>query len=557
MLKIQSEKEITHTAVIDSVAATQILNQKVTEVRSLGYYAASIDTVNWGEDTFAATLYIGEQYAHIQIRNHDLPRDFLPADRVSTLTLRQFDRLQNTLLETYENAGYPFVSFQMLNTVEKSDTLSCDIQFFTHLKVIYDTLTYYGKSKMSKRYMAKYLGIEEGKIYNESDVETIDKKLRNLPLVRLNSATQVVFTRGKANVILNIDDRVTDRVDGVVGLAPNSANAENNDLVLTGEVNVELKNLFKSGKELSLQWKNFLQRSQKLDVGVTYPYIFNTKLGVNGELNLNKFDTLFLSLKSKLSFRYQQKGNNYIQFYYQNISSSLITVDTNRVRSLQKLPDNNPYKIDNYGLAVFQQDFDYLPNPRSGFSVWTDVAVGQKTILRNSDIARVRFFNPQTNEYTSLYDTLNISSVRLDIKFKSSFFIPIKKRSTLRQLVEFNGLFADQVFFNELYNFGGYATLRGFDENELFASKALVYTAEYRYLIGENSNVGVFINTGIIENKLQSSDLVYDTPYGFGALANIQVGKGVLNLAYALGSQKGNPIQINSAKFHFGIVNYF
>ena len=135
---------------------------------------------------------------------------------------------------------------------------------------------------------------------------------------------------------MNIDDRVTDRVDGVVGLAPNSANAENNDLVLTGEVNVELKNLFKSGKELSLQWKNFLQRSQKLDVGVTYPYIFNTKLGVNGELNLNKFDTLFLSLKSKLSFRYQQKGNNYIQFYYQNISSSLITVDTNRVRSLQK-----------------------------------------------------------------------------------------------------------------------------------------------------------------------------------------------------------------------------
>ena len=114
--------------------------------------------------------------------------------------------------------------------------------------------------------------------------------------------------------------------------------------------------------------------------------------------------------------------------------------------------------------------------------MWTDVAVGQKTILRNSDIARVRFFNPQTNEYTSLYDTLNISSVRLDIKFKSSFFIPIKKRSTLRQLVEFNGLFADQVFFNELYNFGGYATLRGFDENELFASKALVYKGRVQVL---------------------------------------------------------------------------
>ena len=69
--------------------------------------------------------------------------------------------------------------------------------------------------------------------------------------------------------------------------------------------------------------------------------------------------------------------------------------------------------------------------------------------------------------------------------------------------------------------------------------------------------MGLFVNAAAIENILESSVLVKDIPFGFGVLANIQVGKGILNLAYALGSQQGNTVKLNSAKFHFGVVNYF
>jgi translocation and assembly module TamA len=200
---------------------------------------------------------------------------------------------------------------------------------------------------------------------------------------------------------------------------------------------------------------------------------------------------------------------------------------------------------------------DYLQNPRRGLTLLADIAVGQKTIERNTQVNRVKFTDASTGQLISIYDTMNLKSMRLDISVSTSFFIPIKKRGTIHQKLSFNGLFANQIFFNELYNLGGFSTLRGFDENEIFASKVLSYTLEYRYLIGENSNVGLFVNTAAIENTLQSSDLVYDTPYGFGLLANIQVGKGILNLAYALGTQQGNTIQLNAAKFHFGVVNYF
>ena len=544
-------------AVSDSIEVDLLLTAELSARRAQGFLGAIIDSTEYTADTLYARIDLGQKYNYLNITSHNLTGDLLPNTNNIALKLGGFTRLQKQIISDYENSGYPFIKVHLLEPEIKNDTLYARLKVDPYIKFTYDSLVYVGNAQVSKKYLSKYLQIEEGKLYSEETIKNIDKNLRNLPLVRLNGSTQIVFFRGKVRVILQIDDAVTDRVDGVVGLAPNSNNRSNNDLLITGEVNIELNNLFKSGKQLEVHWRNYLQNSQKLDLALTYPYLFNTKIGVNGEFNLNKFDTTFVTLKSKLSLRYQQAGNNYVQFYYQNINSNLLSTDTSAVRSLERIPSNNPYSIDNYGLALYTRNLDYLQNPRKGYTILADIAIGQKTIERNTLINRVKFNDESTGQLISLYDTMNLKSVRLDISVSTSFFIPIKKRGTIHQKISFDGLFANQIFFNELYNFGGFSTLRGFDENEIFASKALSYTIEYRYLIGENSNVGLFINTAAVENTLQSSDLVYDVPYGFGVLANIQVGKGILNLAYALGSQQGNAIQLNAAKFHFGVVNYF
>lgn len=555
-LHISQGEKSTYYTVSDSLSAIQVLQEHVNLLREDGYLAASADSLVAHQDTLHATITQGMVYEFIHIHRHNIAAGYLPQSTV-TLQRTAFLKLQNKLLTAYEQNGYPFAILYIYKPTVKNDTLNCDILFDPYIKFTYDTLAYTGNCTMSKSYISKYLGMENGTLYNEIEVKEVDKKLRNLPLIRLNGPTRIVFYEGQARLILNISDVVTDRVDGVVGLAPNSSNGAENQLLITGEVNIELNNLFKSGKQVELHWRNYLQNSQKLDMSFTYPYLFNTKLGINGEFSLNKFDTVFVNLKSKISFRYQQKGNNYLQFYYQNISSNLLSVDTVAVRNSKRIPTNNPFKIDNYGLAVFQRDFDYLPNPRKGYAIYADVAVGQKTLLRNTQVSQIKYINTDNGQLISIYDTLNARSLRLDFKIHTSLYIPIKKRSTVLQKLQFDALFAKQILFNELYNIGGFSTLRGFDENELFASKLLSYTLEYRYLIGENSNVGLFINAAALENVTDSDALIKDIPYGFGALANIQVGKGILNLAYALGSQQGNSVKLNTAKFHFGVINYF
>ena len=48
------------------------------------------------------------------------------------------------------------------------------------------------------------------------------------------------------------------------------------------------------------------------------------------------------------------------------------------------------------------------------------------------------------------------------------------------------------IYQNELYRFGGLNTLRGFNEEELFASTKGQLTLEYRFLLDRNSNVFLF-----------------------------------------------------------------
>ncbi len=556
-LSIKSESNTSYTQLPDSSSVFRKLQQEINNYRTKGFIAASIDSTKYANDTIIAYLNHGVPFAHMEINTHNLPDEYIGSAKRQTLNLVTFSKLQKKVMQDYENKGFPFVSISLTEPKIKEDTLVANIILDPYIQFVYDTIVVIGNSSLSKKYLCKYLDIEEGALYNEGNIKNIDTKLENLPLVKVKSETQILFFRGRVRIILNIDDSSIDQFDGIIGLAPNSNNVEENTLLITGELNVKLNNLFKSGKQLQIQWKNYLKNSQKLNLSSTIPYLFNSKFGINGEFKLNKFDTLFLNLNSQLSIRHQNSGNNYIQFYYQNIQSNLLSVDTNSIRLQERIPSNNPFNIDNYGLSMYKKKVDYLNNPRRGFAILTDLAIGQKTIKKNRVINNMKFFDSETGKTLSLYDTIKLKQLRLNAFINLTSFIPIKEKSTIHQNLSFRGLFSEQVFFNELYNFGGYSNLKGFDENEFFASKSLIYTLEYRYLIGTNSYIGLFINAAAYEDKIKSSSIIYDKPIGFGLSSNLEIGQGILNISYALGSQNNNGFQLGSAKIHFGIINYF
>ena len=117
-------------------------------------------------------------------------------------------------------------------------------------------------------------------------------------------------------------------------------------------------------------------------------------------------------------------------------------------------------------------------------------------------------------------------------------------------------IYNPNLFTNELYRIGGLKTLRGFDEESIYASIYTIGKIEYRYLLEQNSFLFTFINTAWYENSSNNLHLS-DTPFGFGTGINFETKIGIMSVSYALGKQFNNPILFKNGKIHFGIVNYF
>lgn len=524
-----------------------------------GYLACALDSVRTEPSGNNTKLYcfLGPNYdlTISGVKNIPASAEF-KRNRNKPISRDELVQLQNDILNQLEENGFPFSIVWFEPNTLRSGTVELKIQLDRGPFVVMDTIGIRGSSEIHKQFLYNYLGFQPGDPYQESSVKAIDKKLKNLSLVKVKGQSRVYFVKDKALAILYLDERKADRVDGIIGLAPASENA-GGDLLLTGEVHLDLNNLWRRGNEFSLDWRNFLTSSQELKVATAIPYIFNTRIGIEGGFELLKFDTLYLNTSSELGVRINGTGGRDLTVFYQRRNTSLIEVDTSRIRQTGRLPANNAVRTDYYGLAGRINEVDELINPRRGFIVSARASIGVRQITRDSRIDEVRF-KDQNNQLISIYDTMSLRNLQGLIDGEFQWFIPIRKRQTLLLGFRSFNLLNRSIYFNELLQTGGNKTLRGFDEQSLFASSYQQVIVEARHLLNESSYAGIFFNAAYLENKSREwNGIRYDWPLGFGITGSLNIGGSQLRIAYALGRQSNNSIQFSAAKIHIGIVNYF
>jgi hemolysin activation/secretion protein len=142
------------------------------------------------------------------------------------------------------------------------------------------------------------------------------------------------------------------------------------------------------------------------------------------------------------------------------------------------------------------------------------------------------------------------------MKAQADWFIPLGRYFTLRNQLSGGHNVSENLFFNELFRIGGIRTLRGFDEQSIFATSYIIANTELRYLLQQNSNVLLFWNGAWYRNTVRMPSIT-DKPYGFGAGLNFETGAGIFALYYAVGSELGQSIQFENAKIHFGFTALF
>ena len=116
----------------------------------------------------------------------------------------------------------------------------------------------------------------------------------------------------------------------------------------------------------------------------------------------------------------------------------------------------------------------------------------------------------------------------------------------------------DQLFNNEAYRIGGFRSMRGFDEESIFSTSYAILRSELRFQLDKDGYVFGFYDGAWFENSsLNRIGVRRDLAQSFGVGTSFGTTAGIFNLSYALGSQRGNPFLIRTAKIHFGYTSVF
>src|SRR5690606_39109473 len=129
--------------------------------------------------------------------------------------------LKKNLLLWYENHGYPFAKVWLDSFQFKDNALSASIYGQPGEKVFIDSIRVIGSLKISDSFISTHLGLKSGADYQENKIREMDKRLQELPFLKLKKQSEIEFVADKSSLNIFLDKQDANQFDGLIGFLPN------------------------------------------------------------------------------------------------------------------------------------------------------------------------------------------------------------------------------------------------------------------------------------------------------------------------------------------------
>ncbi|MFA5806427.1 MAG: BamA/TamA family outer membrane protein, partial [Melioribacteraceae bacterium] len=331
---------------------------------------------------------------------------------------------------------------------------------------------------------------------------------------------------------ISIKEKQTNFFDGILGYVPAANDKESG--YLTGFVNVNLRNLFGTGRAASLRWQQENRSSQELELRYLEPWLFDFPFNIEGRLFQRKQDSTYIQRDLEARLEYLATDE---------ISASILISTQSTIPS--ELSSTN-FTV--FNSSSFTSGFNFKIDTRDDFYAPTKGIYFNNTYKYTSKKINgpSGFITPDTK--------IEITLQRLEFDF--NIFRQVFQKQVAAFGIHGRELRGDNVELSDLYFLGGTNSLRGYREKQFQGNRILWSNLEYRLLLSRRSFAFLFFDSGYF---LRNGDKQKNIPesssfkigYGFGL--NIETGLGVLGVSFALA--KGD--SFGEGKIHFGIVNEF
>ncbi len=481
---------------------------------SKGYLLTELYEIN--ETNYGICL--GNKFSTLVIKNSNGKSDVIQPKEYAQFLKKKFLK--------FSNSGFPFYSIQLDSLLISDHSLSARALEIPGPYVKWTVLHVKTDSSISPRMLENLTGIKKGEYYQESKIINLTKRLSQFNYLEIIKPSEILFSSEGAELFTYLRFKKMSSLQGAIGLQPNPVSQR---VGLTGELQLKLTNVLKRAELLDINWRSVQAGTSHLNARCAIPFLFQSSFGADGKLQLYKRDTTFLELKGNLAIQYTLPNGALLKGIYQLLNSNILGSTVNPL-----FPSNAKIQTHFFGAEFNIKSLDNLYNPRKGISFLGNVAVGN------------RFSETPTHKfYATVY------------KFQGEVesYQPIYKRHVLKFGIQAEHYYADSLYSNERIRTGGLNSIRGFNEEQIFATTKIISTLEYRFLVDQLSYAFLFADQGFMQDKTLNTNISFPLGVGVGFAYGTKLG--TFALVGALGKFNQNSFDFRETKIHFGYTAYF
>ncbi|MCK0177764.1 hypothetical protein MWU50_00510 [Flavobacteriaceae bacterium S0862] len=534
---IVSGNTVNETTVIDSIGykksfsnfkllQEEIINLK-ENLQKIGFIENKIvSTKKENDSTYHSKIRLGEKYHTIYIY---YDKNTISIDFLKSLIGNTNESFFETNIETIPSLlteinaylienGYPFSTVK-LDFLKKSSTnksLNAELVIESNSERTIDKVIVKGYENFPKSYLKHYLKLKPEKALNINTLKEKVKILNSLPFTSLTREPEILFTKDSSTVYLYLQKRKSNIFDGFLGFGTNETSGK---LEFDGYLDLTLNNNLNYGESINIIYKSDENEQKTFNANLKAPYIFNSPLGAELDLEIFKKDSTFTTVSQSANLFYQINNQ-------QILYTGLTSIQSNN------LIDGNPLlNIEDYNSTFYNLQYQIL-KPQYNNLLFTN-----NFILD----AKVGFGSRKNNNQKANQSYYEVNAYKIfNLNIKNSIFFRANSQ----------GIQSEDYFTNELLRFGGINSIRGFEENSLLATLYAFLNLEYRYNLSPSVYVHTITDAAYLNNSLENySEKLYGFGFGLGVLTKA----GVLRLNYAIGKSEDQKFEFSNSKMHLSL----
>ena len=422
------------------------------------------------------------------------------------------------LLVRYEKLGYPFARCSVDSLLSRPGRLEDSVEIMLKveegLRMTIEEIRVEGNKETDASVITRETRLDWGEPFNPAKIDAIRERLNRLNIFSSVAAPELYVRDGHGGYI-------PPAVPGSSGY-------------LTGLASVSMRNLFGTGRKLSLRWQREDRLSQEIGVRYVEPWIFSRPVNVGGGFLQRQQDSTYVRRTLDLRTELMLSEELSVSLVF---GAEKVIPATDSTTVAQVVGTNETTG----GIEIQYDTRDDFYSPESGARYRTDYHYGRKSIGSVPAGAALSAVTGGT-----------VQRLGVDLEF----FLPAFRRQVVAFGLHGREIRTGQVQQGEMYQFGGANTLRGYRENQFIGAEIAWTNTEYRFILARRSFLFGFLDTGYYnrpEDDLLGTPSARAFKYGYGIGIRLDTALGNLGVSFALGQGDS----FGTAKIHIGLINDF